>query len=78
MKLFNKDGVEMMEVKSIVEDGERLVVKGKIMGAMATSIYVSPEDLYAAFKLLPARLVLRLPWLLITGWRRARKAQVAA
>ena len=39
MKLHSKDGIERMEVKSIGHDGDRIVLKGKMMGAMATTIY---------------------------------------
>ena len=38
MKMFSKEGVEMVDVKSIKRDGEQLVIKGKVMGAMATTI----------------------------------------
>jgi hypothetical protein len=77
MKLFNKDGVEMMDVKSIDRDGEKLIVKGKVMGSMTTTIYVRPEDIYAALRLFPLAVILRLPWLLITGYLRSRKTQAA-
>jgi hypothetical protein len=77
MKLFNKDGIEMMDVKSIDRDGERLIVKGKVMGSMSTTIYVRPEDIYAALRLFPFAVIVRLPWLLITGYLRARKTETA-
>jgi hypothetical protein len=77
MKLFNKDGVEMMDVKSIAQDGDRLIVKGKIMGSMAASIYVQPEDLYAALRLFGVSLVVRLPWLLIKGYLRERRTRAS-
>lgn len=69
MKLFSQDGIEMMEVKSIDRDGDRIVIKGKMMGTMAAKIYVSPPDMWAAFQLFPWRLKLRLPLLLFKGWR---------
>jgi hypothetical protein len=73
MKLRSKDGIEMMEVKSIDLDEEKLVVKGKMMGTMAATILVSPEDLWAAYRLLSPGAVMRLPVLLAKGWARSRK-----
>ena len=75
MKLHSKDGIEMMEVKSISQDGDRIVLKGKMMGTMATTIYVAPEDLWSAFRLFPAKTILQLPLLLVKGsFRRRRSA----
>lgn len=73
MKLYSKDGVEMMEVKSIAQDGDRIVLKGKMMGTMATTIYVAPEDLWSALRLFPVATILRLPLLLLKGWQRSAK-----
>lgn len=74
MKLFSKDGVEMMDVKSIDLDGERLVIKGKMMGSMAVTIHVAPADMWAAFTLFPWRVKLRMPELLMRGWLAGRRA----
>jgi hypothetical protein len=72
MKLFNQDGVEMMDVKSIERDGDRLLLKGKMMGAMAAKIYVKPEDMWAALKLFPMSLLLSMPALIFKGFLRTR------
>ncbi len=73
MKLRSKDGIEMMDVRSIDRDGDRLVVKGKMMGTMATTIFVDPEELWAAFRLFSAGTILRLPAMLLKGWSRSRR-----
>ena len=75
MKLFNKDGIEMMDVKSIGRDQDRLVIKGKMMGSMATTIFVAPEDLWSAFRLLSIDTIIRLPVLVARGWARSRRRQ---
>ncbi|MDB5687178.1 MAG: hypothetical protein JWR77_1767 [Rhizorhabdus sp.] len=75
MKLFSKDGIEMMEVRSIGRDGDMLVIKGKMMGAMATTIHVRPEDMWSAFTLFPWSVKLRMPILLLKGYRRARRTR---
>ena len=69
VKLFSKDGVEMMEVKAIDLDGDVLVIKGKMMGTMATTIRVKPGDVWRAFAMFPWRVKFRLPLLLWKGWR---------
>lgn len=74
MKVHNKDGLEMMDVKSIAKDGDRLVLKGKMIGSMATVIHIRPEDLWEAFKLLDWKTRLSLPGMLLTGMSRSRKA----
>lgn len=75
MKLFSKDGIEMMDVKSITQEDETLVLKGKMMGAMATTIYVKPEDVWGAFTLFPLSVKLQIPMLLLKGYRRTRRAR---
>jgi len=73
MKMFSKEGVEMVDVKSITRDGQRLVIKGKVMGAMTTTILVNPEDCWQAARLLGIGVILRLPLILFQGWRAARR-----
>lgn len=48
MKMFSKEGVEMVEVKSIQRKDDTLVMKGKVMGSMATTILIRPEDCWQA------------------------------
>ena len=73
MKLMSKDGIEMMDIRSLDRDGDVLVVKGKVMGSMPTTIHLRPEDLWQAKKLLTWRIVVALPGLLLNGYRRAGK-----
>lgn len=74
MKLRSKEGVEMMDVKSIDQDGDRILIKGKMMGAMATTIVVTPEALFDAYRLAPCSIIRSLPILLYKGWRTRTKA----
>ncbi|AWI74263.1 hypothetical protein CEW83_02705 [Parazoarcus communis] len=78
MKMFSKDGVEMMEVKSIQRDGETLIMKGKIMGSMATTILIKPEDCWQAVKLIGWSTLLRMPGLLFRGYLQSRHRTKAA
>lgn len=67
MKVFSKEGMEMMDVKSIERDGDNLVIKGKIMGAMSAVMVIKPADVWQAAKLLGLANILRLPFILFKG-----------
>ncbi|OAN56226.1 hypothetical protein [Sphingobium sp. TCM1] len=67
MKVHNKDGIEMMDIKSIDKDGDKLVIKGKMMGSMATVIHVKPEDLWDAFSMVSWKTLFSLPIMLLRG-----------
>jgi hypothetical protein len=75
MKLVSKDGVEMMDIRSLGREGDVLVVRGKIMGSMPATIHLHPEDLWQAFLLFRWPLLLRLPLLLLLGFTRSRRAK---
>ncbi|RQH05082.1 hypothetical protein D1Y85_15900 [Paraburkholderia dinghuensis] len=72
MKMFSKDGVEMVEVKSVDLDGDQLVLKTKVMGSMAATIVLRPHDVWEALGLLGWGLLLRMPCILLRGWRSHR------
>jgi hypothetical protein len=74
MKLMSKDGTEMMDIRSLEREGEVLVVRGKIMRSMPATIHLRPEDLWQAFTLFNWPLLLRLPYLMLKGFRRSRRA----
>ena len=53
---------ELMTVRKIERDGNMLVIRGKIFGAMPMVAKLSPEQARAALKLLDAKTV----WFLLT------------
>jgi hypothetical protein len=74
MKMFTKEGLEMMDVKSFRLEGESLVMKGKMMGSMQTAVYIKPEDMANAVALMPWSIIVRLPVLFVKGlWRNRSK-----
>lgn len=75
--MFSKDGMEMMDVKSIQGDGDSLVMKGKVMGSINAVIVIKPEDAWQALKLLGFPLVLRMPVILIKGYFQSKKLSKA-
>jgi hypothetical protein len=72
MKLLSKDGIEMMEIRSVIREADILVVRGKVMGSIATTIHVRPEELWQAYRLVSWRILLALPLLMLKGYRRSR------
>ena len=65
MKIFGSDNSELMTVSSIERDGDELVLKGKIFGAMPMTAKVCPEQARAGLKLLNFRMVVFLLTLLL-------------
>lgn len=74
MKMFSKEGMEMVDVRSVELDGDRLMLKTKVMGSMAATIMLRPRDVWDALGLLNGGLLWRLPGLLYRGWRESRAA----
>lgn len=64
MKIYDANDQELMQVRAIVREGDNLVVRGKIFGAMPMVAKVSPQEARAALKLLDARTILFLLTLL--------------
>jgi hypothetical protein len=60
MKLRGADGSELMVVSALERDGNALVIKGKVFGAMPMTARLTPEEARAAFKLLSFRLIVFL------------------
>ena len=62
MRLYSADKSELMTVSRIERDGDDLVIKGKVFGAMPMSARLKPAEARAALKLLSPGLV----WFLLT------------
>ena len=60
MKLHSTDGSELLTVNSLERDGNSLLIKGKVFGAMPLNALLKPEAARAALKLLTPRLILFL------------------
>jgi hypothetical protein len=57
MKLTSTDGSELLTVIGIERDGNSLLVRGRVFGAMPMNARLNPEAARAALKLLTPRLV---------------------
>jgi hypothetical protein len=60
VKLQSTDGSELMTVSALERDGDSLLIKGKVFGAMPMNARLNPAAARAALKLLTPRLVLFL------------------
>jgi hypothetical protein len=60
MILHSTDGSELLTVTALERDGNSLLIKGKVFGAMPMNARLRPEAARAALKLLTPRLVLFL------------------
>ena len=70
MKLLSTDGGELMTVSSLERDGNSLIIKGKVFGAMPLNARLTPAAARSALKMLTPGLV----WFLLTlPFRREKK-----
>ena len=58
MKLYGPDNKEMMAINAIERQGDELVVKGKIFGAMPMTAKLKPAEVRKALKLMNWKTVL--------------------
>ncbi len=58
MKLYSSDNSELMDVSAIERDGNVLVIRGKVFGAMPMTARLTPQEARSALKLLSWRVVL--------------------
>jgi len=57
VKLHSTDGSELMTINALERDGNSLLIKGKVFGAMPMNARLKPEAARAALKLLTPRLI---------------------
>ena len=68
MKLKSGDGSDLMQVNALERDGDLLVIKGKIMGAMPMTAKLSPAEFRKGFDLLNFKLFIFLLTFPFRGW----------
>lgn len=71
-RILDAQDRELMSVRKIEREGDSLIIRGKIFGAMPMVAKLTPEEARAAFKLLDARMLLFLMTFL---FRKSAKAQ---
>lgn len=73
MKVYGSDNSELMNVSAIERNGNELILKGKIFGAMPMTAKLRPEEARAALKLLNFKTVLFLITLLFRASIKSKK-----
>lgn len=58
MKVFGSDNSELMTVSAIQRNGDELLLKGKIFGAMPMIAILRPEEARAALRLLDFKTIM--------------------
>jgi hypothetical protein len=64
MKIYDANDQELMTVRELVREGDNLVIRGKIFGAMPMAAKLTPKEARAALKLLDFRTAIFLLTLL--------------
>ncbi len=72
MKLYGADNRELMTINELVRDGDTLVIRGRIFGAMPMTAKLRPAEARAALKLLDWRTILFLIGMLLRRGSGAR------
>ncbi|MGH8258461.1 MAG: hypothetical protein ACREUG_02085 [Steroidobacteraceae bacterium] len=62
MRLRDQNGGELLRIESVERDGNRLLIRGKVFGAMPLAARLDPSEARSGLKLLTPRLV----WFLLT------------
>ena len=60
MKIYSADNSELMQISAIERDGDQLVIKGKVFGAMPMTAKLRPAEARAGLKMLNLKLILFL------------------
>jgi len=79
INVVSDNGAVMMSLEGFGRNGDRMSIKGSIMGAWSTDMYVDPQDAVTMFGLLLNRqvigYVLSLPFLLLKKKWQAKTAE---
>ena len=60
MKIYGQDHTEVMQVSALEREGNTLVIKGKVFGAMPITAKLTPEEGRKGLKLLNVKLAVFL------------------
>lgn len=76
-KIYDSNKSELMAVSALERDGDDLIIRGKIYGAMPMSARLRPEDARRLLKLLSPRIMLFLVTMLFRKSSAPGQAQSA-
>ncbi len=58
MKIYSHDGSELMQISTLEQDGNDLLIKGMVFGAMPMTARLRPEEARRGLRLLNLRMVM--------------------
>ncbi|MEQ8743638.1 hypothetical protein [Parasphingorhabdus sp.] len=70
MQLKTTDDESLMDIQSLRQDGENLMIEGRIMGALPIRAILTPQEARAALKLLDVHTIIFLLTLLFRRGQR--------
>jgi hypothetical protein len=68
MKLYSADNSELMQVNALERDGDLLLIRGKILGAMPMTAKLTPAEFRKGFGLVNLGLFFFLLTFPFRGW----------
>jgi hypothetical protein len=68
MKLYSADNSELLQVNALERDGDLLLIRGKIMGAVPMTAQLSPAEFRRGLRLFRPGLLLFLLTFPFRGW----------
>lgn len=74
LRMYDKGGNTLVEVSKFERRGSDIVMRGKIMGSIPTSIYVRPEEVWAMLGMMTIQIICSLPVFLVRGWQQSKKS----
>jgi hypothetical protein len=75
MKMYDSYKNVMMDISSLKRKGDDIVMKGTLMGTMPSTIYVKPEEVWNAIKMLSWSIISYMPMMIIKGWRLSKQSK---
>ncbi|MBU1055329.1 MAG: hypothetical protein KKC46_16130 [Proteobacteria bacterium] len=75
MKMYDSYKNVMMDISSLKRKGDDIVMKGTLMGTMPSTIYVKPEEVWNAIKMLSWPIISYLPMMVIKGWKLSKRSK---
>lgn len=70
VQFFNRSGGELATFSKIRMKDNNIIAKGMLLGSMPETIYMYPEEICKALAMIDFGVILALPKILYTGWKR--------
>ena len=75
VRILNEDGSSVLDLETIEKAGDRLRMKGKLMGSFSTDMYLDASGFYRMLRMLMGRATIAFALLSPVYWFKGRKAR---